>query len=73
MAPLESPGIPMPAPSSPRPFRPVSTALLFVAATTLAACSSPPAMQMPQTEVGVVTLRQERLSVDSELPGRTRA
>lgn len=73
MAPLESPGIPMPAPSSPRPFRPVSTALLFVAATTLAACSSPPTMQMPQTEVGVVTLRQERLSVDSELPGRTRA
>lgn len=73
MAQLESPGIPMPAPSSPRSFRHVSTALLLVAATTLGACSKPPTMPMPDTEVGVVTLKPERLSVDSDLPGRTRA
>lgn len=47
--------------------------LALSVALALAACSGKPAPQRPQTEVGVVTLKAERLPVDSELSGRTRA
>jgi multidrug efflux system membrane fusion protein len=48
--------------------------LALAAVLTLGACSDEGrAPAMPQAEVGVVTLKAERLPVASELPGRTRA
>lgn len=54
-------------------LRALTPSLAMTAALALAACSGQQQMQMPQTEVGVVTLKTERLPVDSELPGRTSA
>lgn len=54
-------------------LRALTPSLALTAALMLAACSGQEEMKMPQTEVGVVTLKTERLAVDSELPGRTSA
>ncbi|WOS40720.1 efflux RND transporter periplasmic adaptor subunit [Xanthomonas rydalmerensis] len=45
--------------------------LLAVVATVVAACSSKPPPQMPQTQVGVQTVKVQRLAVDQTLSGRT--
>lgn len=56
-----------------RPLRPRTLSLVMALSTvvSLGACSGKPNQQMPQTEVGVVTLKAERLPVHTELPGRT--
>ncbi|MBB6368274.1 RND family efflux transporter MFP subunit [Xanthomonas sacchari] len=45
--------------------------LLAAIATAVAACSSKPPPQMPQTQVGVQTVKAQRLAVDQTLSGRT--
>ncbi|MBB5878369.1 efflux RND transporter periplasmic adaptor subunit [Xanthomonas sp. 3498] len=45
--------------------------LLAIVATVVAACSSKPPPQMPQTQVGVQTVKVQRLAVDQTLSGRT--
>ncbi|TQV15488.1 efflux transporter periplasmic adaptor subunit, partial [Xanthomonas perforans] len=54
-------------------FRTASVRLLLLAAATtlMAACSSRQPPQMPQTQVGVQTLKVQRLAVDQTLSGRT--
>ncbi|MFW9440466.1 efflux RND transporter periplasmic adaptor subunit [Xanthomonas euvesicatoria] len=54
-------------------FRTASVRLLLLAAATtlMAACSSRQPPQMPQTQVGVQTLKAQRLAVDQTLSGRT--
>ncbi|MBV6897080.1 efflux RND transporter periplasmic adaptor subunit [Xanthomonas euvesicatoria] len=54
-------------------FRIASVRLLLLAAATtlMAACSSRQPPQMPQTQVGVQTLKVQRLAVDQTLSGRT--
>lgn len=54
-------------------FRTASVPLLLLAAATtlMAACSSRQPPQMPQTQVGVQTLKVQRLAVDQTLSGRT--
>ncbi|WP_372183991.1 efflux RND transporter periplasmic adaptor subunit [Xanthomonas axonopodis] len=53
-------------------FRTASVRLLLLAAATtlMAACSSRQPPQMPQTQVGVQTLKVQRLAVDQTLSGR---
>ncbi|BDB28360.1 MexE family multidrug efflux RND transporter periplasmic adaptor subunit [Cupriavidus sp. TA19] len=48
-------------------------AIACAAAFALSACSKPAAPPRPQSEVGVVTVKTERLVLDNALPGRTRA
>lgn len=45
--------------------------LLAVVFTAVAACSSKPQPQMPQTQVGVQTVKVQRLALDQTLSGRT--
>ncbi|MBB5886512.1 efflux RND transporter periplasmic adaptor subunit [Xanthomonas sp. LMG 8992] len=45
--------------------------LLAVVFTAVAACSSKPPPQMPQTQVGVQTVKVQRLALDQTLSGRT--
>ncbi|WP_338334701.1 efflux RND transporter periplasmic adaptor subunit [Xanthomonas euvesicatoria] len=54
-------------------FRTASVRLLLLAAATtlMAACSSRQPPQMPQAQVGVQTLKAQRLAVDQTLSGRT--
>ncbi|MBV6845986.1 efflux RND transporter periplasmic adaptor subunit [Xanthomonas campestris pv. paulliniae] len=54
-------------------FRTASVRLLLLAAATtlMAACSSRQPPRMPQTQVGVQTLKVQRLAVDQTLSGRT--
>ena len=59
------------APRPPAPRLAVATGIALALPLALAACKKPPPPPPPPPEVGVVTLREEPVTLTAELPGRT--